>query len=392
MHGVCRLSVSDNLASLSKSGDTDSSADARAFKGLFSTMLWDNPWPTLAWQQRLAISFLRVVQIDTPFSPNQSAWHRGTTTTGQCIREHSQKSRLTYTGKMIDTSSGEGPPAGLHFVTPPSAPENGPTLFYIHGGGYQFPMIPAIQIPLVFTWAEACKARQIVFLEYGLAPRYRYPMQLAQVAAGLQHLVEVEGLPASELIVGGDSAGGALVASLLAHLITPCPHAIPVSLRGDRFKGVFLTSPWVVISTDQPSYDQNSKTDWESRKLIQQHAALWEPKVDEVWAAPYEAGNAAQVWYAAFPTHGESTVATKVLVTVGTSEVLHDGIVSFASEFIKAKSIIAGPKTDFGIVGEESRVLVRSLDETHVQPGADLAMSYFKGTSTRATLAWLKSL
>ncbi|ROV96576.1 hypothetical protein VMCG_07780 [Cytospora schulzeri] len=352
------------------------SAYIRAFEGLFMTILSTNPWPALAWQQRLAVSFLRVVQLESPLSPNQSEWNRGTATTGQSLRDYCLKAKLAYTAKEIDTGGGNHPPAGLHFITPPSAPENGSTLFYLHGGAYEFPILPAIHIPLVFKWAEACKARQIVFLEYGLTPKYKYPTQLVQAVTGLHHLLEVEGLSPSEVILGGDSAGGGLVVSLLAHLIKPCPYATPVSLKGDHFKGVFLTSPWVYMSTDQPSYDNNFKTDWETRELLQENTSTWSPKLDEVWAAPCEAGDSAETWDAAFPASSQSTVTTKIFVTAGMGEVLHDGIVRFATEFIKAKSIVADLETDFGVVVEESRVLVRCPDETHVQPGVDLAMNF----------------
>ncbi|KUI64408.1 Carboxylesterase NlhH [Cytospora mali] len=366
----------------------------KAFKGLLSTILWSNPWPSLAWQQRLAISFLRVVQFESLLSPNQSAWCRGTTTTRQSLKEYSQKAKLEYTAKEISaTTSGDNyPQAGLHFITPPSAPENGPTLFYLHGGGYEFPILPAIHIPLVFKWAQACKARQVVFLEYGLTPKYSYPTQLVQAVAGLHHLLDVEGLLPSGLILGGDSAGGGIVASLLAHLVKPCPYAAPVDLKGDRFKGVFLTSPWVVVGTNQPSYDQNLRTDWESRELIQKCTAVWKPKMHEVWAAPCEAEDATEVWDAAFPASGQSTVAAKVLITAGMGEVLHDGILRFATDFIRAKAIVTELEMDFAVVMEVSCVLVRCPDETHVQPGVDLAMKYDKGSSMRATVTWLERL
>lgn len=308
------------------------------------------------------------------------------------LKEYSQKAKLVYTAKEIDTRSGVVPPARLHFITPPSASENGPTLFYLHGGGYEFPILQAIHIPLAFKWAGACRARQVVFLEYGLTPRYTYPTQLVQAVAGLHHLLEVEGLPPSEMILGGDSAGGGLVVSLLAHLIKPCPYAAAVDLKGASFKGVFLTSPWVVINTDQPSYDQKCETDWETRELIQDYIAIWKPNKDEVWAAPCEAEGSAEVWNSAFPASGRSSVASKVLITAGMGEVLHDGIVRFANESVKVKSIVADRETDYGVVTEESRVLVRCPDETHVQPGVDLAMKYDGGCSMRATMTWLQKL
>ncbi|ROW06317.1 hypothetical protein VPNG_07493 [Cytospora leucostoma] len=372
--------------------DTETSSDAKALKGLFATVVWSNPWPALAWQQRFAISFLRVINLDSPLSQNQSAWNMGSATTGKSVEGYSRKARLAYTRKEIETTSRDTPPAGLHYITPPSAPENGPTLFYIHGGGYRNPIIRDIHIPLVLKLAKACRARQVIFLEYGLTPRYKYPTQLVQAAAALHHLLEVEGLPASEMIIGGDSAGGGIVASLLVHLIKPYPHAAPVDLKGDRFKGVLFISPWVVMSTDQPSYVENVSQDWMPRGLAHENTRIWAPDVGEVWAMMCEAEDAAEVWNVAFPESGQSTVATKVLVTAGMGELLHDGILRFATDLIKAKTILADVETDISIVGEESKVLIRAPDETHVQPGVDLVMKFEKGRSMRAILRWLERM
>ncbi|KAK7732521.1 hypothetical protein SLS53_008406 [Cytospora paraplurivora] len=311
------------------------------------------------------------------------------------IASHGQNVLASYGSQDLDflrAVSAKYGPTGIFQRLQNGGFLNGPTLLYIHGGGYRNAIIRDIHIPLVVRWAKACKARQVILLEYGLTPRYKYPTQLVQAAAALHHLLEVEGLPASEIIIGGDSAGGGIVASLLVHLVKPYPYAIPVNMDGNRFKGVLFISPWVVMSTDQPSYEENTGTDWVPPKLAPENIKNWAPDVGEVWAMMCEAEGAAEVWSSAFPESGRSTVAAKVLVTAGMGELLHDGIVHFATDFIKAKTIVVGMETDIGIVGEIPQVLVRCPDETHVQPGVDLIMKYEKGGSMRAILTWLERL
>ena len=120
----------------------------------------------------------------------------------------------------------------LHFVTAASAQPDGPTIFYSHGGGYHNPIQAEGHVPFVALCAEACKAKQVVFLEYSLSPEQQYPCQLVQAVAGLRFLLNEEHIPANYIILGGDSAGGHLTASLLTHVIFPSPYAPPIDLCG----------------------------------------------------------------------------------------------------------------------------------------------------------------
>lgn len=54
-----------------------------------------------------------------------------------------------------------------------------------------------------------------------LAPEHIYPSQQIEVLAGYHHLVNELGVPEERICVGGDSAGGNLVAGFLLHLARP---------------------------------------------------------------------------------------------------------------------------------------------------------------------------
>lgn len=366
-----------------------------------------NSWPALQWQQRLAAITPRVLLLDSPLTRNQFAWVAGQgKSTGETIKEYCLKKKIAHTAKILDQSSvaheGLGdrriPPPGLHFVTPPSATSaTGPTttLLYFHGGGYAH-YLPSSYIPLHILCAAACKARQLVFLESSLTPEHPYPAQLVQAIAALRHLLDVEGIRPSEIVLGGDSAGGGLVASLLAHLAKPCPYADPIDLKGEQLRGVYFTSPWVFLSTDQPSYDTNAKTDFLTREAILEFGRIWQPKMDEVWAAPCETRDSAEVWDEVYPSNQADGIVAKTLILNGTAEVLHDGILRFGREFTKAKIVTAaggsGDKAIVAALENEARVLVECLDEVHVHIGLDVAVGYHKGAGVQFLMSWLRRL
>ena len=117
--------------------------------------------------------------------------------------------------------------AHLHLVTLSDASPSGPTLFYAHGGGYQYPMRARGCMPLVFYLARSWKAARIAFLEYSLTPTTQYPGQLIQAIEALRYLID-QGTSPSDLVLGGDSAGGYLIAGLLLHMKKPAPRVRPL--------------------------------------------------------------------------------------------------------------------------------------------------------------------
>lgn len=81
------------------------------------------------------------------------------------------------------------------------------TVLYLHGGAY------AIGSPNVYREYMAQMARQwkahVAVIDYRLAPEHPFPAAVDDAIAAYQSLLE-SGVPPSELVVAGDSAGGGL--------------------------------------------------------------------------------------------------------------------------------------------------------------------------------------
>jgi acetyl esterase/lipase len=107
-----------------------------------------------------------------------------------------------------------------------------------------------------------------------LAPEQPFPKQLRQTIAALQHLLDL-GVSPSNIIIGGDSAGGNLALQLASQLLHPHPSLptlrIPshASTKTDMnssefpepFGGMLLISPWVEYNVDAPSFSRNDTRD-----------------------------------------------------------------------------------------------------------------------------------
>ncbi|EEH47463.2 uncharacterized protein PADG_03547 [Paracoccidioides brasiliensis Pb18] len=289
------------------------------------------------------------------------------------------------------------PQPTLHFVTPPSASETGPILLYFHGGGYVNPLQAPGHMPFALRCAAACKAKEVVFLEYSLAPEHPYPSQLVQAVADLRYLLNELSLRADDIIIAGDSAGGNLTGSLLTHIAKPSPYAAPLDLAGRQLEAVLLVSPWVMMGTNQGSYHTNHRKDFLTLAQENWFKAQWNANgianEEEVWANLCEWEGARDVWNGVFPSSGESQgLVKKAMVTVGTAEVLLDSCRVFAKDCVKAEMVVAQRETDWSVFHGKDFVFAECEGEVHVQPALDLAVKYYEGYMMRAVLSWLESV
>jgi acetyl esterase/lipase len=132
-------------------------------------------------------------------------------------------------------------------------------VYFLHGGGYIAPATPGHMEWCLQAYILASRHRSmrggsnnnrsspdkvaVAVLQYTLTPQARFPAQMCQAASGLAHLLR-GGIRPSQLVVGGDSAGGNLVAQLLSHLLHPYPPAERIVLD-EPLAGAFLVSPLV---------------------------------------------------------------------------------------------------------------------------------------------------
>jgi monoterpene epsilon-lactone hydrolase len=152
----------------------------------------------------------------------------------------------TPDGVTIDEVDMGGIPATL------VAPENTETdrvMLYIHGGGYVAGS-PAGYHGLAGNYAKLLKAKVFV-PDYRLAPEHPFPAALDDVLAAYKWLLE-QGYPSSSITFSGDSAGGAMVVSVM---VMARDAGLPLPAGG------VALSPWANLEYSGSSLDTRDGID-----------------------------------------------------------------------------------------------------------------------------------
>lgn len=132
---------------------------------------------------------------------------------------------------------------------------------------------------------------------------------------------------AAQIVIGGDSAGGNLAIALMSNLLHPHPDISPLTLEGP-LAGIFLISPWVIFSTDAPSFEECEAKDIHGKAALQDWADDFaSPKDRSNYTEPLQAPAS---WW-----HGN--VARAILNLAGEYEMFRDDIQAFGQVLEKAK-------------------------------------------------------
>ncbi len=169
----------------------------------------------------------------------------------------------------------------------------------------------------------------ILILAYSLAPEHPYPAQLIQGIEFLRHLLETEERNPSDLILGGDSAGGNLILGLLSHICHPHPE-LPALSVPSKFHACLLVSPWASLTnTHTPSFSKNAERDIFEAVTIQRWSAAFFGS-DSPFAGNFynEPVHAAPEWW-----EPVADVVEEVLIWGGENEILRDGVEAFSQKF-----------------------------------------------------------
>ncbi|OAA55190.1 Alpha/beta hydrolase fold-3 [Cordyceps fumosorosea ARSEF 2679] len=373
---------------------------------------------SLQWRQKLSISLLQALR--RTLNPRHTFAHSRQRLTGAAVEAYCRTRGLSYAAAAVDLPNNpfadsfapQVPRPTLHVVTPADAPVNGPTLLYAHGGGYLNPLQAPGHMPFALRCATSCGAARVVLIEYALTSEHPYPAQLIQMVAATKHLLNHPlpgadgdvGVRPRDLILAGDSAGGHLLASLLAHVARPSPYAPPLTElgteKGRQLRAVALFSPWMGMTTTDASFTANHETDYLSAQQMDVFIRLFEPPSPaEVWASPIEADDAAAVWKAAFPRAAGGKpldaapvpLARRMLITSGAGETLFDSCVKFARELLGADMVVLDSDDKVALVAGKELVFTMAPDEAHVQPVLDSALGYPNGWSMKAVDKFLQS-
>ena len=154
-----------------------------------------------------------------------------------------------------------GLPTEIH--TPEGWTPGGPTLLYLHGGGY-VTCSPRTHRALISRIATETGARCIA-VEYRKAPAYPFPMPVDDALLAYRELLAA-GVAPQTLFVAGDSAGGGLTLALLQRL----------RAEGDPLpRGAILLSPWVDLEGAGASVRENAAFDYLTDEMLAYGAAAY---------------------------------------------------------------------------------------------------------------------
>lgn len=121
-------------------------------------------------------------------------------------------------------------------------------VIYLHGGSYAYGSIRSHES--LITHISNHLHSKILFIEYGLAPENPFPHGLNDVIKVYREILK--NYPGTRIDFMGDSAGGGLAISAIKHLIE-LKLTIPDTL--------ILISPWIDLSCNNPSYEENKVKD-----------------------------------------------------------------------------------------------------------------------------------
>ncbi|MEV8638482.1 alpha/beta hydrolase [Streptosporangium sp. NPDC051023] len=198
------------------------------------------------------------------------------------------------------------------WVTAPDASEPGITV-YVHGGGFEYANPPMERI-MGYRLSQAT-GRPVMAVDYPLAPAHRYPVALQAVVAAYRSLL-AQNVPASRIILAGESAGATLVLSAL----------LVLKQDGDPLPaGALVVSPQTDLTLSSPSIDANDGQDVVNRAVLDHVRTQY---LDG--ARPDEGPQS--------PLHGDLRGLPPLLVVAGSREVLLDD----ARRFAEAASTAGG--------------------------------------------------
>ncbi|MFN9016887.1 MAG: alpha/beta hydrolase [Hyphomonadaceae bacterium] len=172
------------------------------------------------------------------------------------------------------------------------------TLLYLHGGGYVIGS-PKSHSHMVAQFV-ATSGMIAYSVDYRLAPEHPFPAAIDDAVSAYRALLD-QGIPASKIIISGDSAGGGLTM------------ATAVKLRAENLPqpaGLFVISPWANLLQEGASYAVKAEADF-----IVDKASL------DRWSAAYLNGTSAQEPLAS-PVLADLSGLAPILIHVGSEEVL----------------------------------------------------------------------
>ncbi len=144
--------------------------------------------------------------------------------------------------------------------------KSAPVCMYTHGGGYIAGSLNSHR-DMARYLARLAKVRMLM-VDYRLAPEHPFPAAREDAFAVYQGLLD-SGIAGSQIVLGGDSAGGNL-ALVTAQSIRDAGLASPLAM--------VLFSPWLDMTHQSSTYQSNAARDaMLARPLLEDAAAMYAP-------------------------------------------------------------------------------------------------------------------
>lgn len=187
------------------------------------------------------------------------------------------------------------------WFSPAEGPSSPSVVLFIHGGSFIYGSVHTHR-EMIARVALATGGRVLGY-DYRLAPEHPFPAGADDALAAYRALRE-RGLPASRIVIAGDSAGGNL--ALVTAMTVDDPPAAVVAL-----------SPWVDLSARGGSLEANAPYDYA------------EPGDFEAWAGAYLKNGGSARDPRVSPLYGDLKRLPPTLILLGGAEMLHDQVTAF---------------------------------------------------------------
>jgi acetyl esterase/lipase len=171
--------------------------------------------------------------------------------------------------------------------------------------------------------ATAGKSVALLFIAYSLTPSQNYPTPIREGLEALNYVLEEKHRSPSEIILGGDSAGGAIALAIVSHLSHPSPDLPHMRING-KLKAVVIMAPWISFRSDWQSFKRNEFKDFINSIISKEWTALY--KGDKPTNYYMEAAEAPATWW-------KGTMVEQILCTAGGDEILLDSISQWAGRY-----------------------------------------------------------
>ena len=253
---------------------------------------------------------------------------------------HRRKFRAIVSRQKIPGLDGHRVP--VLFIEPENLAAPSPALIYFHGGAFVMKAAPR-HLENAVRYAREANCR-VIFVEYRLAPVNPFPAGFEDCHAALRWALanaDTLGIDARRVAVGGDSAGGALAATVAQR----ARHEDGIELCGQMLiypvADVACTRPSTSAFVDVPPFKAASL------------ASLWEVYFRD----PLAAG----VPRYASPIHGELAGLAPAYVETAEFDMLHDQGHAYAEALIAsgvevARNDIKGAVHGFDLLAADSEV------------------------------------